>query len=166
MNGRQRPRPDTKPIESIDATNQIKIDNITFASSDARFLQTDKNSYTQTMYGDLKGVENSHAKLMYNLYGSQRAALLKMGKAFMQKKAGDQEDDTNLKVSEAAQKKDVENLTYSDRMELYELNKQDLFLQLQEGEITMEEFKDQLEKIQKELDEALAPILREAGLIQ
>ena len=33
MNGRQSPSPDTKPIESIDATNQIKIDNITFASS-------------------------------------------------------------------------------------------------------------------------------------
>tara|TARA_Y100001938_G_C8075024_1_gene425493 strand:+ start:566 stop:1078 length:513 start_codon:yes stop_codon:yes gene_type:complete len=99
-NQRSRDRASNKPIEPIVADQKTAIENVTFQPKDARFLQTNKNVYKQTMYGEIKGLENSDAQMAYTTWKAFRGALMKSGEAYMKWRGNQNDEFADAKITE------------------------------------------------------------------
>jgi len=86
----QRREDSNRPIDIPDINQKVGIENVTFSSADARFLDSNRNRYVSTMPMQMKGLENSEARLMYDMYKTMRGTLLEGGKAWMQSVAAKQ----------------------------------------------------------------------------
>tara|TARA_R110000824_G_scaffold19467_8_gene75317 strand:- start:158 stop:721 length:564 start_codon:yes stop_codon:yes gene_type:complete len=86
----QRREDSNRPIAVPDLNEKVGIENVTFSSADARFLNANRNKYTSTMPMQMKGLEHSEARLMHDMYKTMRGTLLEGGKTWMKAVAAKQ----------------------------------------------------------------------------